>query len=55
MKNPTPYTRNRVPKMNAAARVAAWRTSRGGTDQKVYRPNPRRTLSNGSSWRQRPL
>lgn len=53
-------------KMNAAARVAAWRTSRNTGDNKGYRPNPRRTpcatakalgdtRSDGSVWRQKPL
>jgi hypothetical protein len=55
MKNPKPGTRNPVPKMNAAARVAAWRTSRNTSDNKGYRPNPRRTPSDGSVWRQKPL
>jgi hypothetical protein len=38
-------------KMSAAARVAAWRTSKTGMDGKVYRPNPRRLLSSGNVWR----
>ena len=46
---------NPVAKMNAAARVAAWRTGRNGTDYKGYRPNPRRTPSGGNTWRQRPM
>lgn len=53
MKNSTPNTRNRVPKMSAAARVAAYRTGRSGSDSKAYRPNPRRMLSEGNAWRQK--
>jgi hypothetical protein len=55
MKNAKRETRNPTPKMNAAARVAAWRTSRNGSDTKGYRPSPRRSSSEGNAWRQKPL
>lgn len=54
MKNPKRGTRNPTPKMNAAARVAAWRSGKNDDDAKGYRPNPRRTLSDGKAWRQKP-